>query len=549
MPRPMGQLVPGRPDRMTDNLEYTIIDLRSRPIITSVLLLTVTLATFAADRLLPMGVAVWVLYLVPVVLTTQLLPQYTGLALALGSGLLLIGLLDSKDGISYELAVINRGLGLVVLVFTGLFLLQHRRMVEALRESESRYRLLLEQHGRARAEAALQEVQERFKGIFHSSYDAIAYATFEGRLLEINDAFVRLAGSSREELMRPDAQASMWESLCLLPEHFEQLRETGGPLAYEAQCQQTGDSRTWLNIHAFVVHATDGSKSGLAVVIRNITERKQAEEELQRAGEQHRVNNEALARSNEMLSAAQHAAARAQRLSAIGQFAATVAHKIGTPLTALSGHVQLLMEDLSLPLKVRGRLQTVEAQIERTSRIIQDLLLYTRRAPPVRKPIAINDCLKECLALFRTECDRQHVACISEFTPDLPPVDADRQQLQEAVNHLIENALQAMPTGGSLCIRTGLAESPLFGRSRAQPSGIVVEISDTGQGIKPDHLAQIFQPFFTTKQAGRGTGLGLAIVQETVRAHDGRITVESEPEKGTSFRIHLPAVTEEWKNS
>jgi two-component system, NtrC family, sensor kinase len=129
---------------MTDDLEYPLIARRSRLIITIVLLLTVTLATFAADRLLPLGVAVWVLYLVPVVLTTQLLPQFTGLALAIGSGLLLVGLLDSEDGISYELAVINRLLGLVVLVFTGLFLLQHRRMAEALRESESRYRLLLE---------------------------------------------------------------------------------------------------------------------------------------------------------------------------------------------------------------------------------------------------------------------------------------------------------------------------------------------------------------------------------------------------------------------
>ena len=254
-----------------------------------------------------------------------------------------------------------------------------------------------------------------------------------------------------------------------------------------------------------------------------------------------RAKNEALARTNEMLSAAQHAAARAQRLSAIGQFAATVAHKIGTPLTALSGHVQLLMEDLSLPSKVRGRLQTVEAQIERTSRIIQDLLLYTRRAPPVRTKIDINDCLRECASLFRTECDRQHVACITELTADLPLVEADRQHMQEAFNHLIENALQAMPNGGSLCLRTALTDPVVFGGGLNQTGGVAIEIADTGHGIKPDHSAQIFQPFFTTKQAGRGTGLGLAIVQETIRAHDGRITVDSEPGKGTTFTIQLPA--------
>src|SRR5262249_51470369 len=155
----------------------------------------------------------------------------------------------------------------------------------------------------------------------------------------------------------------------------------------------------------------------------------------------------------------------------------------GTPLTALSGHVQLLMEDLSLPSKVRGRLQTVEAQIERTSRIIQDLLLYTRRAPPVRTRIDINNCIRECLALFLTECDRQHVACIPVLALGLPPVDADYQHLQEAFNHLIENALQAMPNGGSLCVRTSAVDTAALGWGLHQSGIVAIEIADTGQGI------------------------------------------------------------------
>ena len=517
------------------------IDTDGRVVVTVVLLLIVAFATFAADRILPLGVAVWLLYLVPVVLTTQLLPQYTGVALAISSGLLLVGMFDTKEGISYELALINRGLGLLVLLFTGLFLLQYRRIAGALRESEGRYRLLLEQHGRARAEAALHEVQERFKSIFHSSHDAIAYATFDGRLLEVNDAFLRLFGQSREALISAEPPTSLWASLGLPAERFNQLRETGRPLAYETPCPQNDVAAEWLHVQAFAVMGSDKTTSGLAVVVRNISDRKQAEAELRHTSEELRAKNEALARTNEMLSAAQHAAARAQRLSAIGQFAATVAHKIGTPLTALSGHVQLLMEDLSLPSKIRGRLQTVEAQIERTSRIIQDLLLYTRRAPPVRTKIDINECLRECASLFRTECERQHISCITELTADLPPVEADRQHMQEAFNHLIENALQAMPNGGSLCLRTAHADPVTLGRGLHQGGAIAVEIADTGHGIKPDHSAQIFQPFFTTKQAGRGTGLGLAIVQETVRAHDGRITVDSEPGKGTTFTIQLPA--------
>ena len=214
------------------------VDSGNRTVVTIILLLTVTLATFAADRILPLGVAVWLLYLVPVVLTTQLLPQYTGVALAISGGMLLIGMLDTKEGISYELALINRGLGLVVLLFTGLFLLQYRRIAEALRESEGRYRLLLEQHGRARAEAALHEVQERFKSIFHSSQDAIAYATFDGRLLEVNDAFLRLFGQSRDALLGVEAPDSLWASLGLPSDRFRELREAGTPLAYEIQSRR-----------------------------------------------------------------------------------------------------------------------------------------------------------------------------------------------------------------------------------------------------------------------------------------------------------------------
>ena len=514
---------------------------RSRSIVTIALLLALTMATFAADRLIPLGIVVWVLYLVPLVLTTQLLPQLTGVALTIGSALLILGLFDSKSGTSFEVGVINRVLGLVVFIFTGLFLLNHRRTVEALRQSEDRYRLLLEQHSRARAEAALQEVQERFKSIFYSSHDAIAYATLDGTLLEINEAFARLSGRSREELLKPGATAAgVWSSLQLSPTRLQELHETGVPLVYETHYRRDDAAPYHLNVHAFVVQGSDGLQSGLAMVIRNITDLRQAEAELRRASEELHAKNEALARSNELLSAAQRTATRAQRLSAIGQFAATIAHKIGTPLTALSGHVQLLMEDLSLPPKVRGRLQTVDAQIERTSRIIQDLLLYTRRAAPVRTNIDINECLEDCLALFRTECDRQHVMCVAELHPDLPPVEADRQHLQEAFNHLIENALQSMPTGGSLCLRSFVMESPIAGLADPGGGTVGIEIEDTGAGINPDHLAQIFQPFFTTKQAGRGTGLGLAIVQETVRTHGGRITVESEPGKGTSFIIQLP---------
>jgi signal transduction histidine kinase len=248
--------------------------------------------------------------------------------------------------------------------------------------------------------------------------------------------------------------------------------------------------------------------------------------------------NRVLAHTNELLSAAQRDAARAQRLSAIGQVAATVAHKIGTPLTALSGHIQLMAEDPTLSTESRKRLETVEAQIERTSKIIQDLLLYARRPEPVRSSLDLNACVAECLALFRPEFERRKISLVTEWSQQVEKIEADVQQLQEVFNNLIENALDAMPAGGTLVTRVAPhaeLEQP------DHRTWVKVEFDDTGCGIEAEQMAQIFQPFFTTKKARRGTGLGLAIAVETVRAHGGEIKVDSNPGNGSRFTIVLPS--------
>jgi two-component system, NtrC family, sensor kinase len=247
--------------------------------------------------------------------------------------------------------------------------------------------------------------------------------------------------------------------------------------------------------------------------------------------------NRVLAHTNELLSAAQRDAARAQRLSAIGQVAATVAHKIGTPLTALSGHVQLMAEDPTLGRETRQRLQTVEIQIERTSKIIQDLLMYARKPDPVRSSIDLNACVEECLFLFQPELERRRIALITEWSQGIGKIQADAQQLQEVFHSLIENALDAMSDGGRLVVRV-VPHSALDEPDHR--TWATVEFIDTGCGMTASQLEQIFQPFFTTKRAGRGTGLGLASALETIRAHGGDIKVLSEPGKGSRFTVVLP---------
>jgi two-component system NtrC family sensor kinase len=249
-----------------------------------------------------------------------------------------------------------------------------------------------------------------------------------------------------------------------------------------------------------------------------------------------RQKNRELARTNDLLSTSQREAARAQRLSAIGQLAATLAHQMGTPLTAVSGHLQLLEEDPQLGPEARKRLKIVETQIERQSRIIQDLLIYARKPDPVFLPMDLNVCMEECLALLRPEIDRRHVELSLLLDPSLPKAHADPQQLHEVFCNLIENAMDAMPEGGTLTVQSQAVEAP---QTEETNGWLAVDVVDTGLGIALEHREQIFQPFFTTKKAGRGTGLGLAIAFDTVRSHGGELLVDSESGKGTRFRVLL----------
>ena len=477
----------------------------------------------------------------PLLTAAQWYPERIGIALALCSGLLLLGSWGKGSGIGLsELATRAATLGMMAL--TGIMNWGRRANGDSERTmSEDRSQLLVEKANRRRAEEALEDAQVRFRSIFESSHDGFAYAGFDGRLLEVNRAFEALTGYSREELCnRSASDVIAGEQVETDLEQRRRLRENGRAAEYELDYVRKDGRKVPVSVNAFVVRGRDGTATGLAMIVKDMTERKQTELALRKTAEQLHQKNEQLARANELLSAAQRAAARVQRLSVIGQFAATVAHKIGTPLTALSGHVQLLSEDRSLAPPVRSRLEIVETQIERTSNIIQDLLVYARRPDPVWATVDVNACLKDCFALFQTECARQKVEGILKLAAEPACVRADRQQLQEALHHLVENALQAMPDGGRLTLSSSLAEASPVERGQR----IAIDVADTGSGIDPEHLAQIFQPFFTTKTIGRGTGLGLAIVQETVRAHGGQISVESEPGKGSRFSIFLPLVGE-----
>jgi two-component system, NtrC family, sensor kinase len=240
--------------------------------------------------------------------------------------------------------------------------------------------------------------------------------------------------------------------------------------------------------------------------------------------------------TNERLYAAQQQVGRNERLAAAGELAAAMAHNVGTPLTGVVGHLQLLEEEVA-DTAVKERLRRIQGQVDRAVAAARQFLGAARPAP-LRAPVDVKNLLKDLLLLVSPESQRKEIAVVLACAEGLPALAADPNQLQELFLGLISNALDAMGAGGALRV---VAET---GASDGGNSVIRVVVNDTGSGIPPENLAKIFEPFFTTRSSSGGTGLGLAIARRITQEHGGSIRLESEPGQGTRAIVELPVGAE-----
>jgi signal transduction histidine kinase len=253
------------------------------------------------------------------------------------------------------------------------------------------------------------------------------------------------------------------------------------------------------------------------------------QERVEEATAEVHVRNEELVESYRRLFVLREALARAEQMAAVGQMAASVAHQVGTPLNLISGYVQIMQQEASPDLRTARRLQIVQEQIGKVATVVRTLLDQARR-PAHLQPLELPPLLARVADVAQPKLDASGIRLTLDVGPDLPAIDADAEELELATMNLVTNALDAMPAGGTLTIRAT--------RDREH---VRIEISDTGTGIPTDLLPRIFQPWVTTKPAGRGTGLGLSITQDVIARHGGTITAASEPGRRTTFTIMLPA--------
>jgi signal transduction histidine kinase len=242
--------------------------------------------------------------------------------------------------------------------------------------------------------------------------------------------------------------------------------------------------------------------------------------------------NVALAQLNRLLSDTRRDAASKVRLATLGQLAAQLAHEIGTPLSSVSGHVQLALLQKDLQPALRERLEVSAREVERISKIVRDYLDSTRPLEPERQPTQLPKLLEEAVELVRGTEPRARDTVVCQIDPQLGTVVTDAGLLRQIIVNLLSNALDALSAadgGGRVTVA-----------ATAQDSDVLITVSDTGHGISPEDLRRIFEPFYTTKGRGKGTGLGLAICRQLTAALGGSIAVESQPGQGSTFYVRLP---------
>jgi two-component system NtrC family sensor kinase len=221
----------------------------------------------------------------------------------------------------------------------------------------------------------------------------------------------------------------------------------------------------------------------------------------------------------------------ADRLATIGQLAAGVAHELNEPLANILGFAQLAKKEPKLPKQTADDMDKIVRNCLHAREVIHKLLTFARQMPPEKASINLNQIVSDGLYFLESRCAKAAIELVRNLDPEVPEIFADASQLHQVLVNLVVNAVQAMHEGGTLTIET---------RRGVNGDSAILIVSDTGIGMSEAVRANIFTPFFTTKDVNEGTGLGLAVVHGIVASHGGTIRVHSEVGKGSRFEVELP---------
>jgi PAS domain S-box-containing protein len=350
------------------------------------------------------------------------------------------------------------------------------------------------------------------------------------RILEVNNAYCRMSGYSREELLQMTiAQVEAVEKYEDVNAHIDRIKNER--LDRFETIHRRKDGITF-HVELSVQYLSELGK--IFSFLRDITERKQAEDAL------HQLNATLEQRVEERtreLQDAQERLVRQEKLSVLGQMASSVGHELRNPLNIINSAIYYLkMVQPDAPDKIKEYHARIEQEVRNSDKIITDLLDFARVKNVDREVVSVSDLVRQTLERFPAPAN---VEVTLDIPAGLPPVFVDPLQMIQVLGNLTVNACQAMKDGGKLVVLSRLEETENEGQltEDGKPS-IVISVKDTGTGITPENMKKLFEPLFTTK--AKGIGLGLAVSQKLTEANGGRIEVQSEPGVGSTFILYLP---------
>ncbi|HUJ11326.1 MAG TPA: protoglobin domain-containing protein [Verrucomicrobiae bacterium] len=350
---------------------------------------------------------------------------------------------------------------------------------------------------------------QQLESIVNDSADMIFSLDNANRFRSWNQAAERVFGWGAEEILGKPFTLIVPPELVQAGEMDridKQIHEQGHYNLETVRLSKDG-RRVPVEVSVSVLRDPQGQPIGRSAILRDITERKRLEEEK----------------------------IRAERLAVIGAMSARLAHEIRNPLSSITLNIDLVRDEVdtlsqdktAAANEARSLLQSIDSEVRRIERVTEDYLQFARMPRPRRELTSLNEILAQGLTFMESLFKATNVEVRTEFDAALPRVEADEGQLWQAILNLVRNALEAMPSGGTLLVST----------AQCWPN-VILTVRDTGRGMTEPERQQLFKPFFSTKPSG--TGLGLPLTQQIIAEHGGNIRCESAPNKGTTFLIELP---------
>ena len=367
-------------------------------------------------------------------------------------------------------------------------------------------------------EEKLRRTNAFLNNLIHGAVDCVIAADRKGKILIFNDSAAEVFGYSVEEALNDlnirDVYPDDGAREVMRKLRSEEYGGKGKLKTYHVDVLAKSGERIPISLYASIIYE-EGQEVATIGFFHDLRERLRIQGELEKT---------------------QLQLLQAEKMASLGKLAAGVAHQINNPLGGITLFAKLMLEDYDLEEAIRNDLQRILDDAERCRDTVKELLEFTRQTRHLMQPYDINEAISRTLFLFEDQSLFHNIEIEKRLGDNLPPVQADIQQINHLFMNIIHNAAQAMEGKGKLTVSTSLV---------SDKKDICIEISDSGPGIPPDILPHIFEPFFTTKEEGEGTGLGLSLAYGIVENHRGQITARNKSDGGAVFAITFPVAVGE----